>query len=58
MFLDVGVQDSKSNIVDASAKVMPHMTYNIIVQKYLSILCDDSSILEYCVIIIVFGYIV
>jgi len=29
MFVDVGVQDSKSDIVDASAKVMPHMTYNI-----------------------------
>jgi len=33
MFLNVGVQDSKSDIVDASAKVMPHMTCNIIVEE-------------------------
>jgi len=32
MFLNVGVQDSKSNIVNASAKVVP-MTYNVIVQE-------------------------
>ena len=32
MFLN-GVQDSKSDIVDASAKVMPHMTCNIIVEE-------------------------
>jgi len=28
MFLNVGVQDSKSIIVDASTKVVPHMTNN------------------------------
>ena len=33
MFLNVGVEDSKSNIVDASAKVVSHMTYNVIVQE-------------------------
>ena len=35
MFLNVGVQDSKSesNIVDASTKVVPHMTNNAIVQE-------------------------
>jgi len=33
MFLNVGVQDSKSNIVDASTKVVPHVTYNTIVQE-------------------------
>ena len=33
MFLNVGVQDSKSNIVDASTEVVPHMTYNAIVQE-------------------------
>ena len=33
MFLNVGVQDSRSNIVDASTKVVPHMTYNAIEQE-------------------------
>jgi len=33
MFLNVGVQDLKSNSVDVSAKVVPHMTYNVIVQE-------------------------
>jgi len=33
MFLNVEVQDSESNIVDASAKVVPHMTYNVIVEE-------------------------
>jgi len=33
MFLNVGVQDSKLNFVNASAKVVPHMTYNVIVQE-------------------------
>jgi len=33
MFLNVGVQDSKSNIVDASTTVVPHMIYNAIVQE-------------------------
>ena len=33
MFLNVGVQDSKLNIVDASTEVVPHMTYNVIVQE-------------------------
>jgi len=33
MFLNVGVQDSKSNTVDASAKVVPHMTNNVIVEE-------------------------
>ena len=33
MFLNVGAQDSESNIVDASAMAVPHMTYNFIVQE-------------------------
>jgi len=33
MFLNVEVQDSKSSIVDASTKVVPHMTNNAIVQE-------------------------
>ena len=33
MFLNIGVQNSKSNIVDASTKVVPHMANNDIVQE-------------------------
>ena len=33
MFLNVGVQDSKSNSFNASAEVVPHMTHNAIVQE-------------------------
>ena len=33
MFLNVGVQDSKSNIVDTSTQVMPHVTCNIVVEE-------------------------
>jgi len=35
MFLNVGVQDLKSNIGDVSTKVVPHMTNNAIVQENL-----------------------
>ena len=33
MFLNVGVQDSKSNMVDANTKMVPHMINNAIVQE-------------------------
>jgi len=33
MFLNVGVPNSKSNIVDLSTKVVPHMANNAIVQE-------------------------
>ena len=33
MFLNVGVQNSKLNIVNASTKVVPHMANNAIVQE-------------------------
>jgi len=51
MFLNVGVQDSESNIVNASAKVVPHVTYNVIAHLFVYWERERDGIFFFCLLV-------